>query len=343
MTQMSLSILEVIVLVLGAIVLGITIHFFIISRRNLKGSSSKKQKSDIDLEEWKLKYFNDVEIKEKEVSELRQRLSEAENNARIYSMDLEEFRRQNKKLSSELETSRKAVPQQSEKTQQGEKIDYLEQLKQAQYSLMEHNEKIDLLLQHIGMAKEVEGQRQELMEENEELKMRVKDFNYLMEEKDREIDNIKQKANLTKEMNSMLDNAYSEFSILQNKIQKLESQVASSRMLNLEFEDIKEAHQKQTQDLESAKIKIIALTTETQQLALQLHTTEDKLIEASFQRQQLQKRVTYLEELNSDLQVMADANKKLEGQIKRIGELESKLNVVAEERDDLIRKSPNSM
>ena len=335
MTQMSLSILEVIVLVLGAIVLGITIHFFIISRRNLKGSSSKKQKSDIDLEEWKLKYFNDVEVKEKEISELRQRLSEAENNARIYSMDLEEFRRQNKKMSTELELTRKAIPQ------QGEKTDYLEYLKQAQYSLMEHNEKIDLLLDHISAAKEVEGQKQELIEENEELKMQVKDFNYLMEEKDREINNIKQKANLTKEMNSMLDNAYSEFSLLQNKIQKLESQVASSRMLNLEFEDIKEANQKQTQDLEAAKIKINALTIETQQLALQLHTTEDKLIEATFQRQQLQKRVTYLEELNSDLQVMTDANKKLEGQIKRIGELESKLNVVAEERDDLMRKSPN--
>ena len=337
MTQMSLSILEVIVLVMGAIVLGITIHFFIISRRNLKGSSSKKQKSDIDLEEWKLKYFNDVEIKEKEISELRQRLSEAENNARIYSMDLEEFRRQNKKLSGELDITRKSVPQQSEK------VDYLEQLRQAQDSLMEHNEKIDLLLQHISMAKEVEGRKQEIMEENEELKKQIKDFNYLMEEKDKEINNIKQKANLTKEMNSMLDNAYSEFSLLQNKIQKLESQVASSRMLNLEFEDIKEAHQKQSQDLEAAKIKINALTTESQQLALQLHTTEDKLIETTFQRQQLQKRVTYLEELNSDLQVMADANKKLEGQIKRIGELESKLNVVAEERDDLIRKSPNSM
>lgn len=338
MTQMSLSILEIIVLVMGAIVLGITIHFFIISRRNLKTGSSKKQKSDTDLEEWKLKYFNDVEIKEKEVSELRQRLSEAENNARIYSMDLEEFRRQNKKLSTELDITRKAVPQ-----QQGEKVDYLEQLKQAQDSLMEHNEKIDLLLQHIGVAKEVEGRKQELMEENEELKLQIKDFNYLMEEKDREINNIKQKANLTKEMNSMLDNAYSEFGLLQSKIQKLESQVASSRMLNLELEDIKEAHQKQTQDYETAKIKINALTTESQQLALQLHTTEDKLIEATFQRQQLQKRVAYLEELNSDLQEMTDANKKLEGQIKRIGELESKLNVVAEERDDLIRKSPNSM
>jgi hypothetical protein len=35
---------------------------------------------------------------------------------------------------------------------------------------------------------------------------------------------------------------------------------------------------------------------------------------------------------------MAEANKKLEGQIKRLGELESKLNIVAEERDRLKEK-----
>jgi len=64
----------------------------------------------------------------------------------------------------------------------------------------------------------------------------------------------------------------------------------------------------------------------------------DKLREANFQRQQLQKRVSYLEELNNDLHVVADANKKLESQLKRLGELESIINVVSEERDDLLRR-----
>ncbi|HEY1870279.1 MAG TPA: hypothetical protein VGG71_04430, partial [Chitinophagaceae bacterium] len=57
--------------------------------------------------------------------------------------------------------------------------------------------------------------------------------------------------------------------------------------------------------------------------------------EVNFQRQQLQKRVNYLEELSSDLQVVADANKKLEHRLKRIGELESMLNVVSEENQIL--------
>jgi hypothetical protein len=73
-------------------------------------------------------------------------------------------------------------------------------------------------------------------------------------------------------------------------------------------------------------------------LQIELSKVEDKLSESNQQRQQLQKKVAYLEELNNDLHQMTDANKKLEGQIKRLGELESKLNIVAEERDRLREK-----
>ena len=85
-------------------------------------------------------------------------------------------------------------------------------------------------------------------------------------------------------------------------------------------------------------MKLNSTTNDNQQLQSQLIETEDKLREASFQRQQLQKRVAYLEELNNDLQAVSDANKKLEVQLKRIGELESMLNMAAEERDQLIRR-----
>ena len=91
-------------------------------------------------------------------------------------------------------------------------------------------------------------------------------------------------------------------------------------------------------DFDEQKTKLNALATENRDLQERLVETEDKLKDANFQRQQLQKRVSYLEELNNDLQAVSDANKRLESQIKRIGELESMLNVVAEERDKLIKK-----
>jgi len=65
---------------------------------------------------------------------------------------------------------------------------------------------------------------------------------------------------------------------------------------------------------------------------------EDKLSEANLQRQQLHKKVQFLTDLNNDMQSIADTNKKLQTELRRIGELESMLNMMSEERDFLLRK-----
>jgi predicted nuclease with TOPRIM domain len=160
----------------------------------------------------------------------------------------------------------------------------------------------------------------------------------MLSQKEREINNIHKKQHLTSEMTSMLDSAYNEFNVLQDKIQKLESQVNMSKRINLEYEDLKEVQHKTSRDFEEQKIKYNALVIENQQLRADLIEAEGELKEANFHWQQLQKKVSYLEELNNDMQAVADAHKKLEGQLKRMGELESMLNVVAEERDELAKK-----
>jgi chromosome segregation ATPase len=335
MPTLQLTIVEIVVLMLGAVVLGITIHFFLTSRRNLKASlSPNKDKKGLDLNEWKLKYFNDIEIRDKELSSLRQQLQESEENRNIYLIEAEEMRKQNKKLQSELETARHAAPSLAG----AEKMDYFEQLRQAQSSLLEHNEKINQLLSNIDIIKETEEKQKEILRDNEELYGQIEELRAVLAQKEKEIGNIRQKAHLSKEMTSMLDNAYLEFNTLQEKIQKLESQVNSSKMINLEYEDLKEEHYKVRRDYEEQKHKLASLTNENRELREQLGEAQDKLGESNFQRQQLQKRVSYLEELNNDLQAVSDANKRLESQIKRIGELESMINVIAEERDQLMRR-----
>jgi len=328
---LNLSIVELVVLFFCAVTLGIVIHFFITSRRSLKGSSSETEKNKQTVDEWKLKYFNEVEKKDKEMEEMQSVLSEVQESNRIYKDQIEELRRQQKRTQSELESTQKAVVTES-------KPNYIEQLRIAQASLLEHNEKINLLLENIEMAKESEEKQKLMEEENEELMTQIKDLKYILSEKEIEIHNIRQKENLTKEMTSMLDSAYSEFNTLQSKMQKLESQLSSSKMISLEYEDLKEAHMNVLHEYEDYKAKLQAMTVENQQLTLRLNEVEDKFREVNFQRQQLQKRVSYLEELNNDLQVVADANKKLEHQLRRIGELESMLNVVSEENQFLKRQ-----
>lgn len=337
--QLSLSIVEIIVLMLGAIILGITIHFFITSRKSLKDSMADAAGSKLsrELDDWKRRFFNEVELKDKQIENLQKLVADAEENSNIFSIEAEEVRKQNKKLQQELEQLKNQLPQSF-----GEKPGYMEQLRQAQNSLLEHNEKINQLLEQIDIVKETEEKQQEVLKYNEELNEEIELLKHKLAQKENEINTIRQKENLTSEMNSMLDSAYNEFGVLQEKIQKLEAQVTVSKKINLEYEDLKEGYYRISQDYEEQKHKYNHLVSENRQLQADLAETEDKLKEANFQRQQLQKRVTYLEELNNDMQVVADANKRLEGQLKRIGELESMLNVLAEERDQLAKKQYNA-
>ncbi|MEP6701311.1 MAG: hypothetical protein ABJA85_08340, partial [Bacteroidota bacterium] len=193
MATLSLSLIEIIVLMAGAITLGITIHFFIISRRSLKVSSSEMSgKVSRDLEEWKLKYFNDIESRDNELIGLKKRLTDAEENSSIYAIESEEMRRQNKKLQSEIESLHKTSP-----AVEKEKPDYIQQLRQAQSSLMEHNEKINLLLGQIDIVKETEEKQKEILKINEGLSAEVDDLKFMLSQKEKEIDNTRQKEQLT--------------------------------------------------------------------------------------------------------------------------------------------------
>ena len=137
MASLSLSIVEIIVLMAGAIVLGITIHFFITSRKNLKASlSTERNKTRPNLDEWKLKYLNDMEVKDKELALLKHRLNEHEENVSILTIEADEAKRDKKKLQAELEAARKAIPAQP----QGEKTGYFEQLKQARDEFLNNQE-----------------------------------------------------------------------------------------------------------------------------------------------------------------------------------------------------------
>lgn len=340
-TTLTLNIVEIILLFFGAIILGITIHFTIASRRSLRSSMNEKDEVNKSRDEWKMRYFNDIESRDKELAALKERLAEAEENTNIYSIEAEEMRKENKKLLEEIDNIPKFVPSPTPTpvASVSEKPDYLEQLRITQSNLMEHNEKINQLLENIDVFKEKEEKQREVIRNNEELASQITTLRTKLSEKDKEISSIKQKEHLTKEMTSMLDNAYNEFNVLQGKMQKLESQVSSSRMINMEYEDLKESYRKMSREFEEQKMKLASLNSDNQLMQAQLMETEEKLRESNFHRQQMQKRVAYLEELNNDLQAVSDANKKLEGQLKRIGELESMLNISTEEKTHLVRRN----
>ena len=125
---------------------------------------------------------------------------------------------------------------------------------------------------------------------------------------------------------------------MQERMKTLELQAAQASRLAIELEDSKTAYVQLAGELTKKSEKVQQVVLENTKLHEELAQTEDKLQEANFQRQQLFKKVQLLEAANDELQTLTVANKKMQTELRRISELESMLNMIIEERNQLLRK-----
>lgn len=137
---------------------------------------------------------------------------------------------------------------------------------------------------------------------------------------------------LSKEMTERLEKAYEEFNFLQDRITKIHSQVIDPTKRNFEFDELEQAYFRLTKEYDELKIKQLNLMDDSQRLTRALADSEEKLRDANFQRQQLNKKVLFLEELANDLQQLSGHHKKLEGQLRRLSEIESLLSRTAQDK-----------
>lgn len=300
----------------GAIVLGFFIHFFLVHRRSLPrnlGEQSVLAESRIDLDEWRLKYHEEMEVQEKVQKQLRRELEEAQENEELLALQMTEL----KKELGRLREERNALGDQP--------ISYLGQLKTAQDSLQEHNQEIARLLEQIEALKESERKHMETRQTNDLLSAQVRELRKVNFDQDAMIRQLRQEQFLGGEMKDRLLNTQDAFAVLQEKLQKMESYLVQPQHRQFEYEELQENYFKLTKEYDEVRMKQLTLLEENQRMLRLIADTEDKLRESNFQRQQLMKKVGFLEELNRDLQQVAEQNKKLEIQLKRIGEIESLL------------------
>jgi hypothetical protein len=325
--QLTVRLPEIIIFLFGALVLGFTIHYFWSARKSMRLDHLGTQEGISDNDNWKLKYYNDMDMQEKSLEQIRERLAESKENEQILSIENEE-------LQKELKNLQGRVPQESAaKTSSGD--DYLTQLKTAQEQFFQHNQHINRLLEQIQVLKESEKKYQDLHYQNDQLHLRVNDLEKTLSEKDIEIGQIRQKQRLNEEVKDRMDRAYGEFNALQDKIHKLELHLSQPKGRTIEYEELHESYFRLSKDFDELKSRQIALWEENQRVSRILADTEDKLREANFQRQQLSKKTVFLEELNRDLQDLSEHNKKLESQLRRIGEMEALLSRSIGEKKDL--------
>jgi hypothetical protein len=311
-----------------ALALGFSIHFFWISKRSMRLDESRASETINDNDNWKLKYYNDMDMQERAQQQLRERLAETKENEQILTIELEETRKELDDLAYSKPPAAVEIPRQS-----AAPADYMSQLKSAQENLFEHNNSINRLLEQIEMLKESERKNADSLKMNEQLNLQLADLRKSVAEKEHEIAQVRQQLRLTNEIADRLDKAYTEFNILQEKLQKLDTYLLQPHKSG-EHAELQESYFKLTKDFDDVKSRQSSLWEENQRLSRILSDTEDKLREANFQRQQLQKKVSFMEELNGDLQQVSEHNKKLESQLRRISEMEALLTKATQEKND---------
>ena len=310
---------EIIIFLLGALVLGFTLHYFWSSKNAIRIQKPVEEGID-ENDNWKLKYYNDMDIQEKTLQQLRDRLADSEENEKILGMETEELQEQLRVLKEKyLKTEALVKPPTASD-------DYLHQLKFAQDSLVEHNQQVNRLLQQIQMLKESEKKYQDLQQQQVLLNEQISSLHRQLSEKDSEIQRVLQEQRLVLEMNERMDKAFTDFTMMQEKLRKLENYLDQPHSKRIEYEQLQESYFKISREYDEVKGKQMALFDENQRLSRILADTEDKLKESNFQRQQYQKKTLFLEELNRDLQDATEQQKKMESQLRRISEMEAILS-----------------
>jgi len=303
----NLTLVEFIVLPLVVIIFGFTVYFFIKSKKTLK-----------DTLEANKKYIGITTRKENNQSSRHNKVVELEK----------QFAK--KRLGKSVVQEEVEIP--VRKTIKAE-----ENLVQELKTTVTQQQK--LLNTYLQKVEELENEgKEELNRKVNDLERDIHKLHLVIEKKDEEIEDLQQQASASQKMAAKIEEVYQEFDQLQSKMQILEKQANRANNLAIELEDTRQSYEQVHKELLRKHEKLEEMMNENQQMRHDLNEMEDKLAEANLQRQQLQKKVQFLTDLNNDMQSISETNKKLQTELRRIGELESMLNMMAEERDRLLKK-----
>ena len=167
---------------------------------------------------------------------------------------------------------------------------------------------------------------------------KIEGLELMLEEKDEELQKLRKSNEVAQMMASRLEQVEEEFNLMQERLEGFEKEASRAKQLAMDLEDAKEECRQLHKEHQRKGEKLQELMQEQARLHQQLCETEDKLQEANMQRHQFMKRARILEEMNSDFQNVTDTNSKMKNELRRMGELESMLNMMTQERDHLLRK-----
>lgn len=156
--------------------------------------------------------------------------------------------------------------------------------------------------------------------------------------KEAELQDLRQEAGLAQKLRLHFEEVQASHDALQEKVQQMEGGAWQSAELAATVDALQHTVERLEETVYKKEEKIRELSAENARLYELHHGAEEKVSAVVLQRQQLTKKVHFLEQINGDMQQMSDAARKLKTETRRVGELESMLDLITEERDALLKR-----
>lgn len=226
----------------------------------------------------------------------------------------------------------RALPVTYGNTRSDESIDSMKE------SILLHKRQLDALLARVDSLKQDQHARPAERNEDAELRNKIERLELLLEEREETLQAFKNKTESAEMMASRLESVQREFDRVQEKLRGVEQQARAASQLAVELEDVKAEYSRLQQEHGVKQHQLEELLNQNNHLNRQLSETEGRYTDADNQRQQYMKKARVMEDLNTDFQSVSDNNFRMRGELRRVGELESMLHIITEERDHLLHR-----
>lgn len=154
-------------------------------------------------------------------------------------------------------------------------------------------------------------------------------------QKDAEVQRLRHQELVSQKVQERFEELQGDFEEMQAKMQQMEKQSWQAAELSLQLEHAEQLQLQLEKSLQKKEDKLRELALENQRLQDAYNDLEERFSHTNLQRQQLLRKVQFLEDATSDMQKMAESSYKLKTEMTRVAELESMLALMAEERDAL--------
>lgn len=291
---LQFSLLEIVILQIGALILGCTIYFFIASRRSLQQALRNGYNTPLRTGRTSLleRFSMKGEVMSDRVPGMRP--SEITWPDPLVAAGRKQGAQEPVVLPTVSAASQNAYPT------------------------------ITALMQRVEQLEALTGTRQMGVD----LHQKVEELEAALAEKAAALKQARQQEEIAAQMTNRMEEVFREFEQLQDKMAALEEQAAAAQEQAIELEELQHAYHLLQKDLVRKQDKLNDLVEENGRLQLELSAAADKLVLVDQQRQQLSQRSRLVQEMQMDMEAISEGQSKLKQQLHRISELETMLEQI---------------